>query len=191
LAPTRCAIWGCMASRAESVVPSSIVVRILVIGLVTAAIDVRMVAAQKPERPPEVRAPGIVMSPNAEWQPLVYDGCHVVVPGSWHGDAGSSSVSAPDGSNLSIRMFRTTGWSNHKAQIKAAFVHLNRVHEDSDRRLWFEFGTGQHIQHYISSTDGSRICSGLLEIPTRTPTAEATANRIADSIGPERSPDVR
>jgi hypothetical protein len=165
-------------------VDHSIAAQIVVIGLVASAPHVRMLDAQS-ARPSDVRARKIALDPSALWQRFAYEQCHAVVPGSWHGDSEAGSVSAPDGSSLSIRMFRMASWIRHKAQIREAFVYLNLVHEDSDRRLWFEFGTGQHIQHYISSTDGSHICSGLLEIRTRTPASEITAHRIADSIGPD------
>ena len=121
----------------------------------------------------------------SDWQFLVHDGCRFAVPGSWRPNADASVVAAPDGSNLSVRSFRITSWSEHKAQIKAAFGPVNVLHEDSDRRLWFEIGDQERTQHYIDVANGLGTCTGLLEIRTTTaPDTRDTVARIADSIGP-------
>jgi hypothetical protein len=160
-------------------------VPILVASLVAVAATVRTVGAQRRERQQEVRIPGIGIMLKAGWQLLFHDGCRFAVPGSWRQDADEGLVVAPDGSNLSVRMLRITSWSVHKAQIKAAFGHVNVLHEDSDRRLWFEIGDKPRIQHYIDVANGLSTCAGLLEIrTTTTPDAEDTTTRIADSIGP-------
>ena len=98
--------------------------------LVVAAIGGLRVDAQKPERQREVKVPGIDVSLKAGWQLLFRDGCRFAVPGTWHANGDGSLALAPDGSNLSIRMFRITSWSAHKAQIRVAFGHLDCVHED-------------------------------------------------------------
>jgi len=120
----------------------------------------------------------------AGWLLLFHDGCRFAVRGSWRPDADAGFVSAPNGGSLSVRMFRITSWSAHKAQIRAAFGPLKVLHEDSDRRLWFEIGDKQRTQHYIDVANGLGTCTGLLEIRTTT-TSDAgdTAARIADSIG--------
>jgi hypothetical protein len=98
---------------------------------------------------------------------------------------GASLALAPDGSYISIRMFRITSWPAHKAQIRAAFGRVTVVHEDSDRRLWFEIGDKPRVQHYIDVTNGLSVCSGLFEIRTATtPDADDTSKRIAESVGP-------
>jgi hypothetical protein len=156
---------------------------ILFVGLVAVAMSVRAAEAQKPEQPREVRAPGV--TPRAGWQHLFQDGCRFAVPVSWR-VAADGTVSAPDGAGrLSVRTVRIPSWSIHKAQIKAAFVHLNVVHEDSDHRLWFEFGDGKRITHYIAIPGGPGACVGLIEVDaTAASTAEETTKRIVDSIGP-------
>ena len=140
--------------------------------------------AQRPERQQEVKVPGIEVSLKVGWQLLFHDGCRFAVPGSWRPDADVSFVRAPDGSNLSVRMFKIASWSAHKAQIKAAFGHVTVVHEDTERRLWFEIGEKPRVQHYIDVANGLSVCSGLLEIRTSTTSdTDDTIKRIADSIG--------
>lgn len=154
-------------------------------GLLVVANLTPALSAQKPERKQEVEIPGINISLKAGWQLLFHDGCRFAVPGSWHSEAGASVVSAPDGSNVSVRMFKITNWSAHKAQIRAAFGHVQAVHEDSDERLWLEIGDNLRVQHYIDVAHGLNVCSGLLEIRiATTPDAEETAKRIVESIGP-------
>jgi hypothetical protein len=141
--------------------------------------------AQKPERQQEVKIPGIDISLRAGWQLLFHEGCRFAVPVSWHADADGSLAMAPDGSYVSVRMFKITSWSAHKAQIKAAFGHVNVVHEDSERRLWFEIGDTARVQHYIDVPNGLSVCSALLEIRGATTSdADDTRKRIAVSIGP-------
>ena len=93
-------------------------------------------------------------------------------------------MAGPDGSNLSVRMYRIKSWSDHKAQIKRAFGRVNVVHEDSDRRLWFEIGDTPRVQHYIDVVNSLTTCTGLLEIRTATTLGAEDVKRIADSIGP-------
>jgi hypothetical protein len=81
-------------------------------------------------------------------------------------------------------MFRIKSWSDHKAQIKRAFGRVNVVHEDSDRRLWFEIGDTPRVQHFIDVANGLTACNGLLEIRAATTLTAEDTNRIADSIGP-------
>ena len=135
-----------------------------------------------PERQ-DSRKPASGITLTDGWRLLSYDGCHFAVPGSWQQNADGSAVSAPDGSNLSVRMLRTANWSAHKSQVRAAFGQLSTVHEDSGRRLWFEFGDGSRTQHYIAVTNGARICAGLLE--TRTKASARDTSEIAASIGPD------
>jgi hypothetical protein len=99
-------------------------------------------------------------------------------------------VIAPDGiSSLSVRRFRIVNWSMHKAQIRAAFVPLNVVHEDSDHRFWFEVGNGQRIMHYIAIRNGLSACIGLMEIRAAAmPMADGTMDRIVEGIGPTSVP---
>jgi hypothetical protein len=124
-----------------------------------------------------------VEPPQAAWQLLSYQRCRFAVPASWHGD-GSLAI-APDGSSVSVRMFRMTSWPAHKAQMKAAFGRVNAVHEDSDRRLWFDIGDAPRIQHYIDVPNGLTVCSALVEIRASTTAgSEDLVKRIAESIGP-------
>jgi hypothetical protein len=118
------------------------------------------------------------------WQVLVYDRCRFAVPGSWHADDNASVAVAPDGSNISVRVYRIASWPAHTAQIKAAFGRVQAVHEDSDRRLWLEIADGLRVQHYIEVPKGHIVCSALLEIrPATTPDPEDTTRGIADSVG--------
>jgi hypothetical protein len=158
--------------------------RIFVAGLVAAvAVTVRPVDTHGPQRQQEVRVPGIGIALKAGWRLALYDGCRFAVPASWRPDADGAFVFAPDGSNLSVRRLRITSWSAHKAQIKAAYGRVRVLHEDSDRRLWFEIGDEPRIQQYIDVANGLSACVGILEIHGATLSAE-DANRIADSIGP-------
>jgi hypothetical protein len=159
---------------------------LVIAGLVAVAPMSTAVHAQRPGRPqPDGRVPGTGVVLKAGWQLLLHDGCRYAVPGSWRPDADGGLASAPDGSNISVRMLRITSWSAHKAQIRAAFGQVKALHEDIDRRLWFEIGDRDRTQHYIDVANGSNACAGLLEIrASTTPDAEDTTNRIADSIGP-------
>ena len=120
----------------------------------------------------------------AAWQWHTYGGCRFSVPTSWHAVADGSATVAPDGSRLSIRMFKIRSWSAHKAQVRAAFGHVRLVHDDSDSRLWFEIGDLPRAQHFIDVARGRTACNGLLEIRTATTLSGEDVNRIADSIGP-------
>jgi hypothetical protein len=158
----------------------------LIVTVVTAAVVIGpVVRAQRPERQQEVKVPGLDVSLKAGWQLQFHDGCRFAVPGPWHIEAAGNLAIGPDGSNLSIRLFRIESWSAHKGQIKAAFGRVNVVHEDSERRLWFEIGDTPRIQHYVDVSNGLSVCSGLLEIrAATTPDAEDTTRRIVESIGP-------
>jgi len=121
----------------------------------------------------------------AGWQLLFDKNCRFAVPVSWHQVGDSSLVSAPDGSTLSVMTLQGVNWSAHKEHIRAAYVHLKVVHEDSNHRFWFEIGDAPRVQHYIAVANGSTICTGLLDIHSNTmPDREDTIKRIADSIGP-------
>ena len=162
--------------------------------LIAAAAWSPVVGAQGPER--TVKIPGTDLSLKGGWQVLFHQGCRFAVPVSWHADADGSLAMAPDGSNISIRMFRITSWSAHKAQIKAAFGHVNIMHEDNEHRLWFEIGDKPRVQHYVDAVNGLSVCSALLEIRATTMSRmdSDTTRRIAESVGPapERwPPDLR
>jgi hypothetical protein len=147
------------------------------------------VSAQKPDPPQKTLSPGRGVAPTTGWQRLIRDGCQFEVPISWRPAADGDSVNAPDGSNLSIRGVQILNWSQHKAQIREAFVHLKVVHEDSDRRFWFEIGTDKDTMHYVAVRNGVSACIGLLEIRgASAPMTEGTRNRIVASIGPAAVP---
>ena len=118
------------------------------------------------------------------WQLRIHQGCRFAVPGSWHFEADGSLATAPDGSSISVRMFRITSWSAHKAGIKAAFGQVNVMHEDSDHRLWFEIGDASRVQHHVDVPSGLGVCSALLEIRAATTGTDDTVKRIAESVGP-------
>ena len=141
--------------------------------------------AQGPERKQEVKIPGMDLWLKGGWQVLFHQGCRFAVPVSWHADAEGSVATGPDGSSVSVRIFRITKWSAHKGQIKAAFGRVNLMHEDSERRLWFEIGAKPRVQHYVDVLNGLSVCSALLDIRmATTPDAEDTTRRIAESVGP-------
>jgi hypothetical protein len=72
-----------------------------------------------------------------------------------------------------------------QGQIRAALGQVQVVHEDSDRRLWFEIAEKPRVQHYVDVAQGLSVCTGLIEIrAATTPDADDTARRIAESIGP-------
>ena len=155
---------------------------LLLVGAATHAI----MAAQKPERAPAVTIPGLDhVSLKPGWQLLLHDGCRFAFPGSWHPHPDSGLAVAPDGSNVTVRMFRIMSWPSYKMRIKEAFGRIDVMHEDSEHRLWFEIGDAPRLQHHVDVAAGLGVCSGLLEVRGAiTPDAADTARRIADSIGP-------
>ncbi len=156
-----------------------VVVILLAIGWSGAA------GAQRPEQKQEVQVPGTDLWLKRGWQVFVYQGCRFAVPVSWRAEADGSLATAPDGSNVSVRAFSITSWSEHKARIKSAFGRINLLLEDSDHRLWLQIGDRPRIQHYVDVLNGSTVCSALLEIrSSAAPDAENTFKRIAESVGP-------
>jgi len=159
--------------------------------LATAAVAVLVIVeqsgtqlnAQGPERQHEVKIPGLDLSLKAGWKLLVYRECRFAVPASWRANQDADLVTAPDGSNFSIRTFKLPSWSAHKSQILTAFGHVRVLHENSDHRLWFEIGDPPRIQHFIEILMGASVCSGLLEVRGTALTFD-DVTRIADSIGP-------
>lgn len=127
-----------------------------------------------------------------DWRILIHDGCRYAVPVSWHVDPEGSLATAPDGSNVSIRMFHITDWSAHKARIKAAFGRISAMHEDSDHRLWFEIGDKPRVQHYVDVVSNLSVCSALIEPRSSGTDAESTTKSIAESVGPapDKSPNT-
>ena|SRR5579871_884236 len=140
--------------------------------------------AQRPERQQEVQIPGTNLRLKRGWQLLLYRGCRFAVPGSWRANVEHSLATAPDGSSIAVRMFDITSWSAHKAQLKRAFGHVNVLHEDSERRLWFEIGDPSRVQHYVDVLNGLSVCSAIVEIRAATaPDADDTTARIIESVG--------
>jgi hypothetical protein len=139
--------------------------------------------------------PGLEVTLKEGWKLFLYQGCRFAVPESWHEEGSLDLMRGPDGSSLAIRKSQSSSWSAHKAQIRAAYVHLKVVHEDSDRRFWFEIGDAPLVQHYVAVTNSATICTGLLEVRSNTMAdREDTINRIAGSIGPapkKWSPDAK
>ncbi len=157
------------------------------IALTVAASHPGAVSAQKADPPQKALSPAKGVASSTAWQRLVRDGCQFDVPVSWRPAPDGDSVNAPDGSNLSVKGVQILNWSQHKAQIREAFVHLKVLHEDSDNRFWFEIGTEQDTTHYVAVRNGVSACIGLLEIRGAAMT-EVTRNRIVASIWPARVP---
>jgi hypothetical protein len=157
---------------------------LLAAGLVALAATVCPVSGQKPEPQQEALVPGIGIALKAGWQLRVHDHCQFAVPGTWRAAADGSAAFSPDGNNLSVRMFTITSWSAHKAQIKAAYGRVNVLHEDSDRRLWFEFGDKSRVQHYVDVANGLSVCIGLLEARAATALSADDVTGIVESIAP-------
>jgi hypothetical protein len=143
-------------------------------------------AAQKPERPQEVRVPGIGVALKAGWHLFIEGGCRYAVPGPWQTTDDGGEAFSRDGDTLTVAAVKITNWSMHKADIRATFGHV-RLHEDSEHRLWFEFGDTLHIEHYIEVPNGPSTCMGLLDIHGASSLTADDAHRIADSIGPAPS----
>jgi hypothetical protein len=142
----------------------------------------RSASAQAPEQ--TAKSPGIDLAIRRDWRVLFYDGCRYAVPLSWHADAGGSVATAPDGSNISVRMFQVANWAAHKGRIKSAFGHVSAIHEDSDHRLWFEIGEKPRVQHYVDVVSGSTVCSALIDLRSSGEGAENTTKAIVESVGP-------
>lgn len=143
--------------------------------------------AQGPERQHEGNIPGTELPLKAGWKRLVYHECRFAVPASWRPNEDASLVTAPDGSNVSIRTFKIPSWSAHKSQILNAFGRVRVLHENSDHRLWFEIGDPPRIQHFIDVSVGASVCNALLEVRGSTLTFD-DVTRMADSIGPAKPP---
>jgi hypothetical protein len=138
--------------------------------------------AQRPERPQELHLPGLGYVLKTGWQLILEHGCRFAVPETWHATSNRSLIMGLDGSSLSIAKFQFASWSAHKAQVRAAFGHVT-VHEDSDRRLWFEIGDKLKIQHYIDVATGVGACAGILDLPQSTALSNEDINRIVEGIG--------
>jgi hypothetical protein len=164
-----------MAARARAA--------ILLAALAAGTVESPVLAASRPARKPQAAIRGIDVSLKSGWRLVSRQGCQFAVPVSWRPD--DEGATAPDGSNISVRLFRVASWPAHKAKIKAAFGRVNVMHEDSDHRLWFEIGDKPRVQHYVDVPNGVSVCSALLEIRTSTtPDAEGTAKKIVESVGP-------
>jgi hypothetical protein len=151
-------------------------------GFATTVLD-----AQKPERKREVKLPGLDLSLKAGWKLLFHDGCRFAVPVSWRTDDNRRLAFGPDGSNFSLRKVYIPSWSAHKAKILAAFGNRDRVrvlHENDDRRLWFEIADPPRVQHFVDVNAGQSVCNGILEVRTASSLTTEDASRIVNSIGP-------
>jgi hypothetical protein len=157
---------------------------VLTAGLVALVATVGAVSGPRPQRQPEVLVPGAGIALKPGWQLRVHDHCRFAVPGTWRAATDGSGAFSPDGTNLSVRMFTIMNWSAHKAQIKAAYGRVNVLHEDSERRLWFEFGDKSRVQHYVDVANGLSVCVGLLEARAVTALSAADVTSIVESIGP-------
>jgi hypothetical protein len=163
---------------------SNTFVPVLTAGLVALVATAGPVSGQRPEGQREALVPGVDIALKAGWQLRFHDNCRFAVPGTWRAAADGSAAFSPDGNNLSVRMFTITSWPAHKAQIKAAYGRVNVLHEDSDRRLWFEFGDKSRVQHYVDVANGLSVCVGLLEARAVTALSAEDVTRIVESIGP-------
>lgn len=157
--------------------------RVLFAALVALVTAVCPANAQKPERRQEVRVPGIGLNLKAGWQLVFHDGCRFAVPSTWRATADGTTVSSPDGSRVSVGMFKITNWSAHKGQMKAAYGRVNVLHEESDRRLWFEFGDAPRVHHVVDVANGLSVCIGVLDFSAATTLNAEDVNRIAGSVG--------
>jgi hypothetical protein len=132
----------------------------------------------------DVRVPGTTVVLRAGWKFLAYSGCGCVVPVSWRLSFEEPLALGPDGSSLSIRQETIASWSGYKERIRQSYGHLNVVHEDTERRLWFEIGDEAHIEHYVAVTSGPTVCVGVLDVhPHSMSGAPETVDAIARSIG--------
>jgi hypothetical protein len=166
-------------TRIGSYVAASLMLSFATVGFPAVA------AGQAPRRQEEVEVPGLGIKIKAGWRVLFADGCRFAAPPSWQTAPGDKSLAlAPDGSNLSVRIVRFSSWSDHKARIKAAYGQLKTVHEDTDRRLWFEVGDEHRTQHFIDVANAEGACLALLELRTPTKLTSEDISRIADSVGP-------
>jgi hypothetical protein len=132
------------------------------------------------------KIPGLDLPLKAGWKLLVSHECRFAVPASWRASEDASLATAPDGNQISVRMFQILSWGDHTSQILTAFGSVRVLHENSDRRLWFEIGDPPRVQHFIDVSNGLSVCNGLLDIRRATLTAD-DVSRIADSIGPAPS----
>jgi hypothetical protein len=144
-----------------------------------------IVRAQRPERKRDVTVPGTDVVLSAGWKMVFHQECRFMIPASWSVDPDGGIAVAPDGSNISIRMFNVENWSAHKGRIKAAFGQVNRLHEDSERRLWLEIGDQRRAQHYVDVLSGPAVCSAVIDIRRASASdGEDTIRKIVESVGP-------
>jgi hypothetical protein len=141
-------------------------------------------ATQAPERQQELELPGLGVVLKVGWQLVLYHRCGFAVPETWHSTADRSILLGSDGSSLAVASVDFPSWLAHKAQVRAAFGRVNVLHEDSERRLWFEIGDRHRMQHYIDVSSGHGACIGILEIHGGTALKADDIMRIVDSIGP-------
>jgi hypothetical protein len=146
---------------------------------------VSTVAAQRLERPHELRLPGTNVTLRADWQLLFHDGCHFAVPASWPPTADHTLTRSLDGAlTLVVATVPLVNWSAHKAQVRAA-IHSGAVQEDTDSRFRFQAESGHRLLEYVAVRNGATACTGQIEIDAVSAGRfRDTMNRILESVGP-------
>jgi hypothetical protein len=141
-------------------------------------------ARQRSPAKDDVRVPGTTVVLKAGWKFLSYTGCGCVVPVLWRPSFEEPLAIGPDGSSLSIRKETIASWSDYKERVRRSYGDPRIVHEDSERRLWFETGDEARLEHYIAAASGAIVCVGVLDVQRRSlSTAPETVAAIARSIG--------
>jgi hypothetical protein len=132
----------------------------------------------------DVRVPGTTVVLKPGWKFLSYTGCGCVVPVLWQPSFDEPFAVGPDGSSLSIRKETIASWSEYKERVRRSYRDPKVVHEDSERRLWFETGADARLEHYVAAASGPTVCVGVLDVQrdSRSNAAETIAT-IARSIG--------
>jgi hypothetical protein len=141
-----------------------------------------MIVLQGPVRPTELNVPGTDFKIKAGWRLFVQNGCRYSVPLAWQA-TGRGTVSAPDGSTLSVHAIHSEDWPTYRAELRRSAITAV-VHEDSASRLWIEFVDEGLHEHHIAVPVLGAICSAVLELRDSTGRPQDLLRGIAEGIGP-------
>ena len=143
------------------------------------------VAAQRLERPQELRLPGSDVTLRVDWQLLFHEECHFAVPKSWLPTVDHSLTRSRDGAlTLVVARVPFETWSGHKAQILATLPSAV-VEENTDSRFRLHVEDGQRLLGYVAVHDGAAACTGEIEVNKASAAKfSETMNRILESVGP-------
>ena len=123
--------------------------------------------------------PSYVKGLTRGWKGLVdpLGRCRFTVPSAWRIEDGELLATAPDGSaTVAEEWTASPTWMHYKAGV-AASLKPTVLHEDSARRLWFEYDAGwAGAHHYVAIPAANGAC--VLRIDVRPPASDAVAETV-------------